>query len=60
MQLAWISFRAHMKYYENTKENNTYYIRSDLNDKLTHKLDREHHIDEIQSKIPDMKEMLKY
>lgn len=58
MQLAWLSFRAEMKYYENKKEKNSYYIRSDLNDVLTNKIDREHHINEIQSKIPDIKNML--
>lgn len=58
MHLAWLSFRAQMKYYENKKEKNTYFIRSDLNDVLTNKIDREHHINEIESKIPNMKNML--
>lgn len=58
MQLAWLSFRAEMKYYEDKKEKNSYYIRSDLNDVTVAKLEREHHINEIKSKIPDIKNML--
>lgn len=60
MQLAWLSFRAEMKYYENKKELGTYWIRSDVNDKLARDIDREHQIDEIKKKIPDMKNMLAY
>ena len=58
MQLAWLSFRAEMKYYENKKEKNSYYIRSDLNDVLVKNVEREHQIDEIKTKIPHMKTML--
>ena len=58
MQLAWLSFRAEMKYYENQKEKNSYYIRSDLNDVLAKDIDREHQIDEINAKIPEIKVML--
>lgn len=47
MQLAWLSFRAEMKYYEHKYEKNSYYVRSDLNNKLATKIDREHHINEI-------------
>ena len=42
MQLAWLSFRAEMKYYENKKDKGSYYIRSDLNDILVRDIDREH------------------
>lgn len=42
MQLAWLSFRAEMKYYENKNEENSYWIRSDTNDKLARDIDREH------------------
>lgn len=58
MQLAWLSFRAEMKYYQNQKQKNSYYIRSDLNDVLAKNIDREHHIDEINTKIPEIKDML--
>lgn len=34
-------------------------MRSDLNDKLTRDIDREHQIDEIKERIPDLKKMLK-
>lgn len=47
-----------MKYYENIKERNTYYIRSDLNDTLARDINQENQIDEIKSKIPQMKSML--
>jgi hypothetical protein len=47
-----------MKYYENKKEKGTYYIRSDLNDVLAKDIDREHQIDEINAKIPEIKDML--
>lgn len=60
MQLAWLSFRAEMKYYENKAEVNSFWIRSDTNDQLARDIEREHQIDEIRSKIPEMKEMLAY
>lgn len=58
MQLAWLSFRAEMKYYENQAELGSFYIRSDLNDTLARDIDREHQIDEIMTKIPLMRNML--
>lgn len=60
MQLAWLSFRSEMKYYENKNEKDSYWIRSDVNDKLARDIDREHQIDEIERKIPIIKEMLSY
>ena len=42
MQLAWLSFRSEMKYYENKQEKDSYWIRSDLNDKLARDIDRQH------------------
>ena len=47
-----------MKYYQNQKQKNSYYIRSDLNDVLAKDIDREHQIDEINTKIPEIKDML--
>ena len=58
MQLAWLAFRAEMKYYENKEEEDSYWIRSDLNDKLARDVDRTRQIDEIERKIPDIKNML--
>ena len=58
MQLAWLSFRTEMKYYQSQKQKNNYYIRSDLNDMLAKDIDREHQIDEIKAKIPEIKGML--
>ena len=49
-----------MKYYESKTEKGAYYIRSDINDILARDIDREHQIDEIKSKIPDIKNMLEY
>lgn len=49
-----------MKYYENKAEVNSFWIRSDMNDQLARDIEREHQIDEIRSKIPEMKEMLAY
>ena len=40
MQLAWLAFRAEMKYYDNKEEEDSYWIRSDLNDKLARDVDR--------------------
>lgn len=48
MQLAWLSFRAEMKFYENKAKKGSYYIRSDLNDVLAIDIEREHQIDEIK------------
>lgn len=60
MQLAWLSFRAEMKYYENKAETNSYWVRSDVNDKLARDIDRFHQIEEIEQKIPYLKDMLTY
>lgn len=58
MQLAWLSFRAEMKYYESKTEPGAYFIRSDLNDTHAKDIDREHQIDEIKGKIPPIRSML--
>ena len=58
MQLIWLAFRAEMKYYENVNETDSFWIRSDCNDKLAKNIDRIHQIDEIEGKIPDIKNML--
>ena len=47
MQLAWLAFRAEMKYYENKQEEDSYWIRSDLNDRLARNIERTKQIDEI-------------
>jgi hypothetical protein len=47
LQLAWLAFRSEMKYYENKAEKDSYWIRSDVNDKLCREIEREHQIDEI-------------
>ena len=60
MQLTWLAFRAEMKYYENVNEEDSFWIRSDVNDKLAKNIERLHQIDEIEAKIPDMKNMLQF
>ena len=60
MQLAWLAFRAEMKYYENKNEENSFWIRSDLNDRLARNIERIHQIDEIEGKIPNIKNMLQF
>ena len=47
-----------MKYYENVNERNSYYVRSDVNDKMAKDINREHQIDEIKPKIAELKSML--
>lgn len=49
-----------MKYYENVDEEDSFWIRSDVNDKLAKNIDRIHQIDEIEKKIPDIKSMLQF
>lgn len=49
-----------MKYYENKAEKDSYWIRSDMNDKLARDIERTHQIEEIQKKIPDIKKMLQF
>jgi hypothetical protein len=60
MQLAWLAFRCEMKYYENKNDENSFWIRSDLNDRLARNIERIHQIDEIEGKIPDLKNMLSF
>lgn len=60
IQLAWLAFRAEMKYYENTKLKDSYWIRSDVNDRLARNVLRIHQIEEIEKKIPDIKGMLQF
>ena len=60
LQLAWLAFRTEMKFYENKNEQDSFWIRSDLNDKLARDIEMEHQIDEIEFKMPKIKEMLNY
>ena len=48
MQLIWLAFRAEMKYYENVNETDSFWIRSDTNDRLAKNIERIHQIDEIE------------
>lgn len=48
-----------MKYHKNNEETNSYFVRSDINHKLTREIEREHQIDEIKERMPDLKRMLK-